>query len=223
MSWVRTAGYLSLVLIRGSILFGQGSAPPELLPTTASHLILQPGPGEKQDRHWSWTNRLYPSEIEFTVKDAEDRPIPGAAVEFRLPDGRSGAVFHPAGSACVIDGEMNKPTSSDKDKVACVKTDVDGIARIYGLRAKVAGNVPILRATKVAGNVPIGVKAMFGHETAETSINMKNQAPPFIVRHKVWIIGATCAAVAITVVMLRRNSPPTATIGSVTATGPVGP
>ena len=211
MSWARMAGYLGLMLVRGPSLLGQSPSPPELPRSTAGHLILQPQePEEEKGRHWIWKNKLYPTDIKFTVKDAADRPIPGAAVEFRLPEHRPGAVFRPAGTPCDFDGVRIAPTSSDK--VACVKTGADGIARIEGLRA-----------TKVSGGFPIEVKASFGHETVTTTITEKNQAPPFVVRHKTWIVAATCTAVAITVVMLRRSSPPTATIGSVTATGPVGP
>jgi len=217
MSSVKVAGYPAVLLLCVFSAVAQSASPPVPARSTAGHLILEP-PALTEDETRHRTNTPYPSDIRVTVKDAEDRPIPGATVEFAFPEKGPGALLRNATATCTEDGRMIAPVPTDSpsptEKVACVKTGDDGIARIDGLRAN-----------KLAGAFAIRVKASFGGETTDYAhINVRNELPPFLVRNKrkLWIIGAASAAAAIAVVLLRPTSPPSATIGSVTGTGPVG-
>jgi hypothetical protein len=165
---------------------------------------------EEKVRHR--TNAWYTSDLEVTVKDALDHPLPGATVEFTFPPEQSPSAVFDSAAACAPPNAAVAAVHGTQ--TACAETKDDGIARIAGLRAN-----------KLPGDFLIRVKASFGGETTDyVNIKEHNELPPFFVRNKkkLWIIGAASVAAAVTVVLLRPSSQPTATIGSVSGTGPVG-
>jgi hypothetical protein len=206
---IRLSGFL---LICAASLLGQTSAPAGTAQSQAGHLILEtPASANQESTHL--TNKPYLAGIEVKVKDKDDRPIPGARVEFLLPESGPGAVLPHSIGSCEGGAESGAVTTAAA-KVTCVKTDDSGIAQIEGLRAN-----------KLAGAFSIRVRASFGGEITDfAQIRERNELPGFLVRNKrkLWIIGAAAAAATIAVVLLRPTPPPAATIGSVTGTGPIG-
>ena len=193
MNWAKIVASPGLLVVCGSSILGQNASPPASSRSSGGHVILQlPQPDGADTLHL--TNTSYSRALEVMVKDAQDRPIPGASVDFEFPETGATAVC-----------------PSATHGVASVKTNPDGIARIQGLRAN-----------KVPGVFSIRVRAVFAGEITDyATFDEQNTLPPFFARNKkkMWFIGAASAAVVITVVLLRPSPQPTATIGTVTGTG----
>lgn len=196
-------GFTGLLVAFCWSAFGQDCTPPEPVRSDGGHFILQLIECPKPENKRHFTNQPFP-DLQVEINDAQGHHIPGAAVEFKFPSKGASADF-PA--PCRTD-----PNSDGK--VLCTTTNAEGFASATGLKAN-----------KIAGDVKIRVNASFGGETAVTEIPEHNSRPGFYTRNKkkLWISGAAAAAVVITVILLRPGSKPSATIGTVAGTGPVGP
>lgn len=134
--------------------------------------------------------------ISVQVRDERDRPVPQAAVTFRIQPGKDSA----AGARF-----------DNNQTVFITHTGPDGTAETTPLRANGS-----------AGPFEIVATAQFASKKGDAVIPLSNDPRPIFTKRRTILAGAAAAAVVIPVLALRSPPPPKATISTVTPTGPVG-
>lgn len=143
---------------------------------------------------FSYLGREFAKQIRITVRDELGRPVPNANVVFyTTPEA--------GGPGAVSPGSMQVSTKTDKDGKATSGT---------------------LFANRRDGEYQIRAVAEFYGKRGVAPITEHNLKLPLTRRKSTWITVASAAAgVLIPILVIRAQQQPTATISTVTPTGPV--